>query len=51
MAATGLAAPGAAAADAVRRGAPNTFVIGDMPFMSYQLSDQEAVANARRFLK
>jgi 3-methyl-2-oxobutanoate hydroxymethyltransferase len=37
--------------EAVRRGAPNTFVIGDMPFMSYQLSDQDAVANAGRFLK
>jgi 3-methyl-2-oxobutanoate hydroxymethyltransferase len=36
---------------AVRRGAPNTFVMGDMPFMSYQASDQEAVANAGRFLK
>jgi ketopantoate hydroxymethyltransferase len=23
---------------AVRRGAPNTFVVGDMPFMSYQVS-------------
>jgi 3-methyl-2-oxobutanoate hydroxymethyltransferase len=37
--------------EAVRRGAPNTFVIGDMPFMSYQLSDEDAVANAGRFLK
>jgi 3-methyl-2-oxobutanoate hydroxymethyltransferase len=37
--------------DAVRRGAPNTFVIGDMPFLSYQLSDRDAVANAGRFLK
>ena len=36
---------------AVRRGAPNTFCIGDMPFMSYQISDQEAVRNAGRFLK
>ncbi len=35
----------------VRRGAPNTFCIGDMPFMSYQTSCQEAVANAGRFLK
>jgi 3-methyl-2-oxobutanoate hydroxymethyltransferase len=23
---------------AVRRGAPNTFIIGDMPYMSYQLN-------------
>lgn len=36
---------------AVRRGAPNTFVIGDMPFGSYQISTSEAVANAVRFLK
>lgn len=36
---------------AVRRGAPNTFCIGDMPFLSYQISDQEAVRNAGRFLK
>jgi 3-methyl-2-oxobutanoate hydroxymethyltransferase len=36
---------------AVRRGAPNTFVIGDMPFGSYQTSDEEAVKNACRFLK
>ncbi|RKX77470.1 MAG: 3-methyl-2-oxobutanoate hydroxymethyltransferase [Spirochaetes bacterium] len=37
--------------EAVRRGAPNTFVMGDMPFMSYQVSDEEAVVNAGRFLK
>lgn len=36
---------------AVRRGAPNTYVIGDMPFGSYQTSDEEAVRNACRFLK
>ena len=38
-------------AQAVRRGAPNTFVIGDMPFMSYQSSIENAVENAGRFLK
>jgi len=38
-------------ADAVRRGAPNTFVIGDMPFMAYQSSIEKAVENAGRFLK
>jgi 3-methyl-2-oxobutanoate hydroxymethyltransferase len=38
-------------AEAVRRGAPNTFVIGDMPFMSYQSSIEKAVENAGRFLK
>jgi 3-methyl-2-oxobutanoate hydroxymethyltransferase len=37
--------------EAVRRGAPNTFVIGDMPLGSYQVSDEEAVKNAIRFLK
>lgn len=37
--------------EAVRRGAPNTFVLGDMPFMSYQISDEDAVKNAGRFLK
>jgi len=36
---------------AVRRGAPNTFIIGDMPYMSYQISDAEAIANAGRFVK
>ena len=36
---------------AVRRGAPNTFVVGDMPFMSYQVSDEEAIINAGRFCK
>ncbi len=36
---------------AVRRGAPNTFVVGDMPFGSYQVSDEDAVVNACRFLK
>jgi 3-methyl-2-oxobutanoate hydroxymethyltransferase len=37
--------------EAVRRGAPNTFVIGDMPFLSYQVSVEEAVRNAGRFFK
>jgi 3-methyl-2-oxobutanoate hydroxymethyltransferase len=37
--------------EAVRRGAPAAFVVGDMPFMSYQASDEEAVRNAGRFLK
>ena len=36
---------------AVRRGAPNAFVIGDMPFLSYQISVEEAVRNAGRYLK
>ena len=37
--------------EAVRRGAPNTFVVGDMPLGSYQASDGEAVHNAIRFVK
>ena len=37
--------------DAVRRGAPNTFVMGDMPFMSYHTSNGDAVRNAGRFIK
>ncbi|MHC4416651.1 MAG: 3-methyl-2-oxobutanoate hydroxymethyltransferase [Planctomycetota bacterium] len=35
---------------AVKRGAPDTFVIADMPFMSYQADDAEALRNAGRFL-
>ena len=33
-------------AKAVRRGAPNTLVVGDMPYMSYQVSPEQAVASA-----
>ena len=36
---------------AVRRGAKKAMVIGDMPFMSYQLSPEQALANAGRYLK
>ncbi|MCA9281627.1 MAG: 3-methyl-2-oxobutanoate hydroxymethyltransferase [Phycisphaeraceae bacterium] len=34
----------------VKRGAPGAFVMGDMPFMSYQASADDAVRNAGRFL-
>ncbi len=36
---------------AVARGAKFALLIGDMPFMSYQASDEEAVRNAGRFLQ
>ncbi len=36
---------------AVRRGAPNTFIVGDLPFLSYQTSTEDAVRNAGRFYK
>jgi len=36
---------------AVRRGADKTFVLGDMPFLSYQVSVGDAIRNAGRFLK
>jgi 3-methyl-2-oxobutanoate hydroxymethyltransferase len=36
---------------AVKRGAPNSFVLGDMPFMSYQASSELAVLNAGRFIQ
>lgn len=37
--------------EAVRRGAPSTFIVGDMPFLSYQVNVSEAVFNAGRFFK
>jgi 3-methyl-2-oxobutanoate hydroxymethyltransferase len=36
---------------AVARGAKSALLIGDMPFMSYQVSAQEATRNAGRFLQ
>ena len=36
---------------AVRRGAPNTYLIGDLPFGSYHASCEDAVRNAVRFYK
>ncbi|MDF1500893.1 MAG: 3-methyl-2-oxobutanoate hydroxymethyltransferase [Anaerolineales bacterium] len=35
---------------AVRRGSPNSFLIGDMPYMSYQPSVESAIRNAGRFM-
>src|SRR5512146_2343872 len=37
-------------AQAVRRGTSNSWLIGDMPYMSYQPSDELAVLNAGRFM-
>jgi len=36
---------------AVRRGAPGVFLMGDMPFLSYQVNAEEAIRNAGRFLR
>ena len=35
---------------AVRRGAPNVYLVADMPFLSYQVGKSEAVKNAGRFV-
>jgi 3-methyl-2-oxobutanoate hydroxymethyltransferase len=37
-------------AQAVRRGTPSAWLVGDMPYMSYQASDESAVRNAGRFM-
>lgn len=36
---------------AVSKGVKNALVVGDMPFMSYQISKKDAIKNAGRFLK
>jgi 3-methyl-2-oxobutanoate hydroxymethyltransferase len=36
---------------AVRRGAPRAHVVADLPFLTYQVSDEQAVASAGRLLK
>lgn len=38
-------------AKSVRKGAPNTFIIGDMPQGTYEVGEKEAVVNALRFIK
>ena len=38
-------------AKAVRRGAPNTLVVGDMPFMSYQVNPDQALTSAGKIVK
>ncbi len=37
-------------ATAVRKGAPAAFLVGDMPYMSYQVSKEEAIRNAGRYM-
>ena len=36
---------------AVRKGAQNSFIIGDMPFMSYNLSIEQGLENASKMIK
>jgi len=36
---------------AVTRAKPSALVVGDMPFMSYQVSDEQAIQNAGRFVQ
>ena len=36
---------------AVKQGVHDALLVGDMPFMSYHVSNEEAVANAGRFIK
>ena len=38
-------------ASAARRGTDRVFIVGDMPFSSYQASDSDGVRNAARFIK
>lgn len=38
-------------AQAVRRGAPNTHIVADLPFLSYHLSDAQALTNAGRLIQ
>jgi 3-methyl-2-oxobutanoate hydroxymethyltransferase len=38
-------------AAATRRGLSTPFLVGDMPFGSYEVSDEQAIANAQRFVK
>jgi 3-methyl-2-oxobutanoate hydroxymethyltransferase len=37
-------------AEAVRRGAPTVYLIGDMPYLTYQVSAEEAIRNAGKFM-
>ena len=37
-------------AEAVRRAAPNVFLVGDLPFLSYEVDRKDAILNAGRFM-
>jgi len=37
-------------AEAVRRGAPTVYLIGDMPYLTYQVSTEDAIRNAGQFM-
>lgn len=37
-------------AEGVRRGAPSAYLVGDMPFLSYQVCPEEAIRNAGLFM-
>jgi len=36
--------------EAVRRGAPDCYLVGDMPYLTYQVSPEEAIRHAGRFM-
>ena len=38
-------------ARSVRRGSPSSFVVGDMPFGSYEVTQEDALKNAIRLVK
>ena len=38
-------------AKAVSRGVKNSMVLGDMPYNSYQVKEQDALRNAKRFIE
>lgn len=37
-------------AEAVRRGAPSAYLVGDMPYLSYQVCPEDAIRNAGMFM-
>ena len=37
-------------AEGVRRGAPSAYLVGDMPYLSYQICAKEAIRNAGQFM-